>query len=118
MKQSKSDTIEQFIRESLTLDEEKGRILISLRETILEKSSAIKEEIKYSGLVYILDSELIAGIFIRKKHVSLEFGFGYKMSDPENYLEGTGKYRRHLKLFNEKDLLNKNVDFFVTQMFE
>lgn len=110
--------IEQFLRKSLAVDEEKAGILISIRESILEVCPNASEEIKYGGLVYIIDSDLIAGIFIRKNHVSLEFGFGYKMSDPEHHLEGSGKYRRHLKFKSEHDLLNKNVEYFLKQAFE
>jgi len=113
-----NNRVERFIRDTLSVDEEKGEIIISLREIILKTSPDAHEEIKYGGIVFSVDSELISGIFVRKKHVSLEFGFGMKMSDPEGYLEGKGKYRRHLKLMNENEIVNKNVAFFVTQAFE
>jgi len=67
--------------------------------------------------VIFIDAELICGIFIRKKHISLEFSFGMMMSDPDNYLEGKGKHRRHLKIFDKKDIKNKKVEFYATQAF-
>lgn len=112
-----NDRIENFIQDVLFVDEEKGEILTSLRKMILEISSNAQEEIKYGGLVFNIDAELICGIFIRKKHISLEFSFGMMMSDPDNYLEGKGSYRRHLKIFDKKDIKNKKVEFYATQAF-
>lgn len=113
-----NDRIEQFIEDALFIDEEKGRIILSLKTIIQKTSPNAQEEIKYGGIVYIVDGELITGIFIRKKHISLEFSFGVEIPDPKSLLEGSGKYRRHLKIMNDKDLLNKNVEFFVTQAFK
>ena len=33
----------------------------------------------------------------KKKHISVEFDRGSGMQDPNNFLEGSGKNRRHLK---------------------
>ncbi len=107
--------VQRFIADILSVDDIRGGILVSLREMILQASSGVREKIMYGGIVYIVDSELISGIFVRKKHVSLEFGFGMKMSDPEGFLEGSGKYRRHLKLMHEDDIANKNAAPFVIQ---
>ena len=42
--------------------------------------------------------------FVYKTHVTIEFATGYLLSDPKNILEGTGKFRRHLKFKKEKDI--------------
>lgn len=118
MNKRTNDRVKRFIRDILSIDKEKGEIIVSLREMILKISPDAQEEIKYGGVVFNVDGELVSGVFVRKKHVSLEFSFGMKMSDPEGYLEGSGKYRRHLKLMNDKDIISKNVEFFVTQAFE
>lgn len=112
-----NDRVQRFIADILSVDEFKGEILVSLRAMILHASPDVHEKIMYGGLVYLVNSELICGIFVRKKHVSLEFGFGMKMSDPEGFLEGSGKYRRHLKLMHEKDIVDKDVASFVIQAF-
>jgi len=39
--------------------------------------------------------------------VSMEFDLGYLLKDTEKYLEGSGKYRRHLKIFNKRDIENQ-----------
>lgn len=113
-----NDLIENFIQNVWFVDEEKGEILTSLRKMILEISSNAQEEIKYGGLVFNVDAKLICGIFIRKKHISLEFSFGMLMSDTDKYLEGKGKYRRHLKIFDKKDIKNKKVESYVAQAFK
>ena len=48
--------------------------------------------------------------------MSFEFGEGYKMNDPENLLEGVGKFRRHLKIKNIENITDKNVKFFIEQI--
>ncbi|HAJ95428.1 MAG TPA: hypothetical protein DCP02_04250 [Actinobacteria bacterium] len=55
------------------------------------------------------------GLFVRKKHISLEFSSGADMNDSYTILEGTGKFRRHLKIRSLADIENKTVDFFVKQ---
>ncbi len=109
--------ISSFIQEAQLFDEEKGETLISLREKVLEINPAAREEIKYGGLVFLVNTTLICGIFIRKKHISVEFSYGAGMLDPDNFLEGTGKYRKHLKLFSKDDIKSKNVEYYIKQSF-
>ena len=118
MKTNTNSQIENFIQDVLFVDEEKGNILISLRKIILKISPKAQEEMKYSGLVFNVDKKLLCGIFVRNKHVSLEFSFGMMMSDTDKYLEGDGKYRRHLKIYDGKDIKNKKVAFYVKQAFK
>ena len=112
------DRVERFIDDTLSVDKEKGEILLSIRKIILTICPDTQEEIKYGGLVFNVDTELICGIFIRKKHISLEFSFGTDFSDQKKYLEGSGQYRRHLKIMNDRDIENKDVVFFVSQAFD
>lgn len=37
------------------------------------------------------------------------------MNDPNKFLEGSGKFRKHLKIKTEEDVWNKDVTFFVKQ---
>ena len=113
-----NDRIESFIQDVSSIDEEQSKNLVFLRKTILKIRPATQEEIKYGGLVFNVDAKLICGLFIRKKHISLEFSLGVMMSDPDKYLEGNGKHRRHLKIFNKNDIKNKKVQFYVSQAFK
>ena len=110
--------INDFIHDLLFMNEDKGEIVISLRKLVLEVVTDAKEEIKYGGLVFIINDGLFCGIFVSKKHISVEFVKGAEMQDPDNFLEGGGKYRRHLKIFQCKDIENKKVEYYIKQSFE
>ena len=92
--------INNFIQDILLIDKEKGEMVISLRELVLKIVPEIKEEIKYGGLVFVDNKRLFCGIFIRKNHISVEFDRGAECQDSDNFLEGSGKLRRHLKIFS------------------
>lgn len=61
---------------------------------------------KYGGIVFTLkdSKQLIGGVFTYKKHVGIEFSFGYLLHDPDNKLQGSGKFRRHLRAQNQQDI--------------
>ena len=71
----------------------------------------------YGGILFSVDSEMFSGLFAYSKHVSLEFSNGYLMEDVNNHLEGKGKFRRHLKILERKDIETKDVEGFVKQAF-
>ena len=110
--------IDNFIQDLLFADEDKGGIAISLRKLVLEIAPSAKEDIKYGGLVFVSDERLFCGIFIRKKHISVEFDRGAEMQDPDNFLEGSGKNRRHLKIFQQEDIKNKKVEYYINQSYK
>ncbi len=45
----------------------------------------------------IMKNQGIGGIFTYSAHVTLEFSQGFKMDLGPGFLEGNGKYRRHIK---------------------
>jgi len=65
--------------------------------------------------MFSLEGE-IAGIFSYKNHVSLEFSRGHELSDPEQILEGNGKFRRHIKLQTFEQIKEKQLKFFIAQL--
>ena len=75
MAKKPNEQIERFIQDTSFVDDEKAKILISLRKIILQVSPTAPEEIKYGGLVFNKDSKLICGVFMRKEHLSLEFSY-------------------------------------------
>lgn len=76
----------------------------------------------YGGIVFEKEagnhSTMVCGHFVYKQHVSLEFSQGYKLDDPDGVLEGNGKYRRHIKLFEPTDILEKSVRAMVVRAFD
>jgi len=107
--------INNFTQDILFMDEDKGETIISLIKLVLEIAPIAKEEIKYGGLVFASDKRLFCGIFVRKNHISVEFDRGAEMQDPNNFLEGSGKNRRHLKIFQQEDIKNKKVEYYIKQ---
>ncbi len=110
--------IDNFIKDILLIDKDKGKMVISLRKLILKIAPKIKEEIKYGGLVFVEDKRLFCGIFVRINHISIEFDRGIEFQDADNFLEGSGKLRRHLKIYQQKDIKNNKVAYYVKQSFQ
>ncbi len=110
--------IDNFIQDIMLIDKDKGVMVISLRKLVLKIAYKIKEEIKYGGLVFIGDKRLFCGIFVRRNHISVEFDRGVEFQDSDNFLEGSGKLRRHLKIFKPEDIKKKKVAYYVKQSFQ
>ncbi|MCK4251990.1 DUF1801 domain-containing protein [candidate division WOR-3 bacterium] len=109
--------INNFIQDIQFIDEDKKEIVVSLKKLVSKICPNVKQEIKYGGLVFVSD-RLFCGIFVRKNHISIEFDRGANMQDPDNFLEGGGKYKRHLKIFQKEDIKNKKVEYYVKQSFK
>ncbi|MCF7797358.1 MAG: DUF1801 domain-containing protein [Lentisphaeria bacterium] len=115
MKKPENVAVQKFLDEIELIDAEKADALIGIREIILNHFPKTDERIMYGGIVFFLDDEMYSGLFLNKKHVTLEFSRGFLMEDPNRVLEGKGKYRRHLKILTKDDVLSKGVSFFVKQ---
>jgi len=107
--------ISDFLNDIQSISPSKFEMATSIREIFSNADSNLTEEIKYGGLMFRRSNHLIGGVFIYKQHLSIEFGQGAKMDDPENLLEGKGQYRRHLKIRQLQDIEGKKVAGFVDQ---
>ncbi len=114
MMKSKDTKVQNFIDETMMLDNNKHQILQALRKITLENYPEAEERMMYGGIIFSLEEDF-GGVFVYKNHLSYEFSNGFKFEDPEKLLEGNGKFRRHLKLKSMDDLEMKKVDFFVKQ---
>lgn len=114
MMKSKNNQVQQLIDDIEMIDIDKFEIFIKLRDIVFSCNPKIQERVMYGGIMFSLEDDF-GGLFVRKKHVSFEFVFGVQMKDPDGVLEGTGKFRRHLKLRSTKDIETKNVAYFVEQ---
>ena len=76
---------------------------------------------KYGGIVFAREADnpntMVCGHFTYKQHVGLEFSNGYQLDDPDGVLEGNGKYRRHIKLFEPADIERKHVRSMIERAF-
>lgn len=59
----------------------------------------------------------IGGLFFYAQHASFEFANGATIDDPNKFLEGKGKYRRHIKLTTAQDIESKQLPFYLEQAF-
>ena len=114
MKKSKNKDVQKFLDELKKFDLEKFTIVEKSRKIVFSEYPKVSERIMYGGIMFTLDNDF-GGLFVSKNHVSFEFSNGNKFKDPEKLLEGTGKFRRHLKLKSATDVKNKKVSYFVKQ---
>lgn len=114
VKKSKNPQVQNFLDDIESLGGWKFLTLQKAREIVLNTYPNVDERIMYGGIMFSVSDDF-GGVFVNKKHISFEFGNGITFSDPNKYLEGSGKYRRHLKLMEISDIENKQLAFFVRQ---
>jgi hypothetical protein len=115
MIESKNNEVKSFLDGIMMISTEEYNSVIKIRELIFNIYPNVNEKMMYGGIVFSLKEEMFSGLFVNKNHITIEFSKGFLMEDPDSNLEGKGKYRRHLKILNEEDILNKNVAFFIRQ---
>ncbi|PID57351.1 hypothetical protein CSB45_07450 [candidate division KSB3 bacterium] len=115
MKASDPQKVQDLLSDIEVIDPEKYDILMKLRDLVFTHHPDTKENVKYGGIMFSLSDDF-GGIFVRKKHVSFEFTAGNELNDPDKFLEGTGKYRRHLKLYSQEDIDSKKLAYYLQQI--
>lgn len=109
-------TPEQFLKELKEFDAEKYETVSTLRALVLQDKTTT-EEIKYGGLLFSREKPY-TGLFVSTHHVSMEFSEGAQLTDPDNLLEGTGKYRRHIKFKSLSEIKKSAVTALLRQARE
>ncbi len=97
------------------------QITVEIDEIVEDVCPGAGRRPMYGGIVFEKEAgkhnTMVCGHFVYKQHVSLEFSRGAELNDPDGILEGKGKYRRHIKLYDPADILAKDVRSFVDQAF-
>lgn len=114
LEKPKNEQVEKYLEEMMLINDEQFNVLRKLREIVFNVNPKTNERIMYGGIMFSLNDDF-GGIFVRKNHISFEFGNGFTMNDPDKLLEGKGKFRRHLKIRSLSDIDDKKVEFFVKQ---
>lgn len=109
------EKVEDFISDLHAVNPEHAGITERVRDLFTEENGKLHQDIKYGGLVFFLEGELIGGVFPYKRHLSIEFSNGVNFTDPSSVLEGNGRQRRHLKIYTAEDISAKNARYFVKQ---
>jgi len=107
--------VSDFMQDIQSLSAEKYQMVVQIRDLYLKFDADLIEDIKYGGLVFNKEKDLIGGIFVYKEHISIEFSYGVHLSDPSSVLEGKGKLRRHIKIKNLSDIKDKKVSRYVKE---
>lgn len=105
--------IDEFLRDIESVSVEHADIIHHVRTLFLNNDSAIDETIKYGGLIFIKQGDLLGGIFSYQDHLSLEFSKGADLDDPHGVLEGKGKFRRHIKFETFDDISTKHASMYI-----
>jgi hypothetical protein len=101
-------TVEAFLDDLRFLGGERYALVESVRTLVKNTILDVSEEVKYGGILFS-SGVSFCGVFAYKQHVSVEFGRGASIIDTFGHLERGGKWRRHIKLYSEKDIEGKNV---------
>lgn len=112
---SKDERVQKFLEELEGADLDKYQILQEARGLVFKTHPEISERIMYGGIMFTLQDDF-GGLYPSKKHVSFEFSQGFAFEDPKGILEGTGKFRRHLKLVSVNDIETKQLLSFLKQL--
>ena len=107
--------VEQFMADIQAATPQWYEIASAVRKAFREHESVVTEDIKYGGVVFLLDQVLIGGVYFYKNHCSLEISNGAELKNPDGFLEGNGKFRRHIKMTTLADINNKNVSDYIQQ---
>ena len=109
-----SDKINEFI---LSLENDKSILVSKLRELAFGVSNESREDIKWNALCLFKGERAFVGIMPYKKYVSVIFDQGSQLSDLNKILEGKGKQMRHIKIYKEQDIKDKNVADFIKESY-
>ena len=112
---STSAKVHDFLSDIQSISPEQFDMIISIRDIFFGANKKLVESVKYGGLEFNVSNALIGGIYTYKKHISIEFSNGSGFIDTDSILEGSGKKRRHIKIYTDDDIVQKNVTYFVSQ---
>ncbi|TWU39546.1 DUF1801 domain-containing protein [Novipirellula artificiosorum] len=97
-------------------DAEKQKLIELLDSLVMVAVPKSTKVAKYGGTLYTLRPDekegQFCGVFPYKAHVQLSFAQGTLLDDPEELLEGSGKFRRHLTYQSLDDVDAKVVKRF------
>jgi hypothetical protein len=91
-------------------------LVARLYKQVKQHAPNLMEQVKYGGILFSqteAESSGVCGLFMYSSYVSLEFSQGVQLNDPQGQLQGSGKYRRHLKFKTLDDLEQKQPLHFV-----
>lgn len=101
-------SIEALLEDIRLVGEEQFQIVEAVRALMKTLVRPLSEEVKYGGILFASGPHF-GGVFAYREHVSVEFSHGAAIKDPDGFLEGGGKGRRHIKLKSVSDISTKKL---------
>jgi hypothetical protein len=106
--------VQNHLEDLKAFDSNNYVIVEEVRRILFQTFPEIEESVKYNGLMYKTDVG-IGGVFTYTNYTSLEFSNGYLLDDKYKQLEGSGKFRRHIKLESVAEVTTKNISYYLNQ---
>jgi hypothetical protein len=106
------EKVDQLLQELQITNPERYGVVQAARNAIYSVVPNATERVMYGGFMFSGDAQF-CGVFAYKEHVNVEFGRGCDLPDPHGVLEGSGKLRRHIKLFSVTDMKTKFLELYV-----
>jgi hypothetical protein len=114
MSTEKTDKVEQLAHDLQLTHPDLHAIVQAVRATVRVIAAKADERVMYGGILFSAP-EQFCGVFAYTAHVSMEFGRGAELNDPHRVLEGSGKFRRHIKLLSIDDIASKHLKDYIAQ---
>lgn len=90
----------------------------TLRKIVAEAAPTATETVKEGWRTITYEDEgIVCYIAPLRRHVDLGFYNGVRLKDPEKLLEGHGKKLRHIKIWKENDIREKDFQNLVREAF-
>ena len=114
MSRDKHDKVEQLVRDLQLTHPDLHAIVQNVRATVRSVAANTDERVMYGGILFSAP-EQFCGVFAYTAYVSMELGRGVELNDPHRVLEGSGKFRRHIKLLTVGDIASKHLKDYIAQ---
>ena len=110
--------VKSFVEDLELVSPVKARIINQIRTYFGAIETEIEERIIYGGVGFFINGKHFGGAYPNKKHVNFAFSRGVELADPKSYLQGKGKFRRHLQIFTVEELAEKDAELFANAIIE
>ena len=80
------------------------KLIKILRSIVNSTSKKLNETVKWGNGCWVKDDLPIVYIYADKKQLQLGFFAGALMTDPKDFLQGSGKFVRHVKIKSNEDI--------------
>ncbi|MGQ1884110.1 DUF1801 domain-containing protein [Serratia marcescens] len=116
MSQANNAAVETLLADIGSTHGELLEIVQQVRRVAAASGSGVSESVKYGGIMFS-HTQFFCGVFAYRNHVTVEFGQGYLLEDRYHQLEGSGQYRRHIKLHSPDEVKSKHLADYIKQAY-